>query len=81
MEDDTVEIADNSDDSDVVVVGETTPAQPITIDLVDSNSDSDEPILVSSTNDHVGFFFEFLKRENKIQMPLNRFPCRCQHRV
>lgn len=53
LEDDTVEIPDNSDDSDVVVVGETTPAQPITIDLVDSNSDSDEPILVSSSNDHV----------------------------
>ncbi|XP_066245871.1 uncharacterized protein [Euwallacea similis] len=51
--DDTVEIHDNSDDSDVVLVGETNPAEPVTIDLVDSNSDSDELIMISSTNNQV----------------------------
>jgi len=76
LEDDTVEIPDNSDDSDVVVVGETTPAQPITIDLVDSNSDSDEPILVSSSNDHVRFYLSSRQRKpnsnafKQVPMPL-----------
>ncbi|CAG9762385.1 unnamed protein product [Ceutorhynchus assimilis] len=40
-----VEILSNSEDSDVVLV-EPTPAEPVTIDLVDT--DSDDPILVSS---------------------------------
>ncbi|KAL1512836.1 hypothetical protein ABEB36_002355 [Hypothenemus hampei] len=50
LDDETVEIPDNSDDSDVVLVGESNLAEPITIDLLESN-DSDEPILVSTNNE------------------------------
>lgn len=48
--DDTVEVPDdNSDDSDVVLVSATNPAEPVTINLVDT--DSDEPIMISSCNE------------------------------
>ncbi|XP_050315973.1 E3 ubiquitin-protein ligase Topors-like isoform X2 [Anthonomus grandis grandis] len=44
----TVEIPDdNSNDSDVVLV-ETSTEPPVTIDLLDTNTDSDEPVVVSS---------------------------------
>ncbi|ENN81241.1 hypothetical protein YQE_02335, partial [Dendroctonus ponderosae] len=49
LEDDTVEVPDFSDeDSDVVLIGETRTPEPVTINLIESNSDSDdEPIMVS----------------------------------
>lgn len=50
LEDDTVEIHDNSDDSDVVLVSASNPAEPVTINLIESNSDSDEPVMVSSSS-------------------------------
>ncbi|KAF7265351.1 hypothetical protein GWI33_021200 [Rhynchophorus ferrugineus] len=48
--DDTVEVPDdNSDDSDVVLVSATHPSEPVTINLVDT--DSDEPIMISPCNE------------------------------
>ncbi|XP_030760075.1 E3 ubiquitin-protein ligase Topors-like [Sitophilus oryzae] len=53
LEEDTVEVFDdNSNDSDVVFVGESAhrvPAEPVTINLVDT--DSDEPMMISSCNE------------------------------
>lgn len=58
----------------MVLVGETTPAQPITIDLVDSNSDSDEPILVSSSNDHVRLCLSSRQRKQNSKNAFKQVP-------
>ncbi|XP_060520813.1 E3 ubiquitin-protein ligase Topors-like isoform X2 [Cylas formicarius] len=50
LEDDTVEIPDNSDDSDAIFVGTTQAPEAVTINLVDSDSDSDEPIMITPVN-------------------------------
>lgn len=38
----------DSNDSDVIIVGATNPQEPVVIDLVNDDTDSDEPILVQA---------------------------------
>ncbi|KAJ8977023.1 hypothetical protein NQ317_013472 [Molorchus minor] len=45
-----IDVSDN-DDSDVIIVGTTSPQEPVVIDLI--NSDSDEPILVQQEESHM----------------------------